>query len=156
MSQSFSRTIVAVALATLLSALPGCGYTLRGKVVRGETSGIEMVHEMDQRLKGPGLANVDTLVRRDPQSASPQLVGRQRTDAGGNFSMPISEFGAGWMQEQWQVQARIGSYQNASSIMKLPAKGSKWRLLITLAPGTATPLETGDEVVEDLERFGSQ
>lgn len=147
------RTLIALSMLFLLGSLPGCGYTLRGKVVRGDTSSIELVHEMDQRLNGPGIANAETIVRRDPKSPSPQLVGQQRTGASGDFSMNISEFGAGWMQEQWLVQTRMSGFQNASAVMKLPAKDSKWQLLITLAPGVATPLDTHEEIVEDLERF---
>jgi hypothetical protein len=136
-------------------ALPGCSsYTLRGKVVQGDTNSIELVHEIDQRLKQPGLSNVETLVRRDSKQtkpAAPELAGRVRTDATGDFWMPIDEYGAGWMQEQWLVQARLSGYQNASCKIKLPAKGSKWKLLITLAPGTSTPLIQPGEVIEEEE-----
>lgn len=152
----FTRPAISFAvLAVIVCALQGCGgYTLRGKVVAGSTSSIELIHEIDQRLKQPGLGNVETLVRRDPKQARPDaatLAGRVRTDAAGDFSMSIGEYGAGWMQEQWLVQARLAGYQNASEIMKLPAKGSRWKLLITLAPGTATPLELppSEELVED-------
>src|SRR5262245_52305005 len=124
-----------------LTALSGCGYTLRGKVVEGTAPGVELVHEIDQRLQGPGIINAEVMVRRDPDSMHPHLAGRTRTSSGGGFSMSISEFGAGWMEEQWQVQAAMTGFQNTQAIMKLPAKGSKWRVLITLAPGQSTPLE---------------
>jgi hypothetical protein len=145
-----------LSLATLVLsvlALTGCGYKLQGKVVRGEQSGIELVHVIDQRLKQTGLSNVEVLVRRDPKSMNPTLAGKDRTNASGDFSIGIDEFGAGWMDEQWQVRAGMHGHQNAEAIMKLPGKGSKWRLLITLAPGTATPLEEPDEIIQDIERF---
>jgi hypothetical protein len=135
----------AVAVLAVLAFLPGCGYTLRGKVVHGEVSSVEMVHEIDPRLKQPGIANVETLVRHDPKDRDSQLVARARTNAAGEFSMPIREYGAGWMQQDWLVQARHAGFHNASSLTKLPAQGGKWRLLITLGPGTATSLETSEE-----------
>jgi hypothetical protein len=142
------------ALVVLALSLTGCGgYALRGKVVQGPTSGFELVHEIDQRLKGPGIQNAEVMVRRDPQSLHPHLAGRDRTGANGDFAVPIGEFGAGWMEEQWLVQAAMSGYQNAELEMKLPAKGSKWRLLITLAPGSSTPLDQPDDVMGDYERF---
>lgn len=146
--------LLAIASVLMIAfALPGCGYTLTGKVLRGDASGVDLIHDIDQRHKQQGLANVEVVVRRNPKDARPELVGRTRTDAAGNFSMNIKEFGAGWMEEQWLVQARLAGYQNASTVMKLPAKNSKWGLLITLAPGTATPLDAQEEIIEDLERF---
>lgn len=145
---------VGVALLAAASALTGCGgYTLRGKVVQGTTSGFELVHEIDQRLKGPGIHNAEVMVRRDPRSLHPQLVGRDRSDSTGDFTISIDEFGAGWMEEQWLVQAGVTGYQNAEMEIKLPQKGSKWRLLITLAPGTFTPMNQPDELMQDYERF---
>ena len=40
-----------------LPLLAGCsgGYTLQGKVIHGQTSSIELVHEMDVRLRSPGV-----------------------------------------------------------------------------------------------------
>jgi hypothetical protein len=149
-----SRHLLAIlSLLIFAFALPGCGYTLYGKVLRGDSSAIDLLHDIDQRHKQPGLANVEIVVRRNPKDPNPERVGRTRTDAAGNFSMSIKEFGAGWMEEQWLVQARLPEYQNASAVMKLPARNSKWGLLITLAPGTATPLDTHEEITEDFERF---
>jgi hypothetical protein len=145
------RIAFAITLITVLVSLTACGHPLRGKVVQGPASTIEVVHEMDPRLQGHGIANVEVLVRRDPHRPGSQLVGRERTGSTGDFSMRIQEFGAGWMHEEWLVQARSHGFQNASSVMKLPS--GRWRLLITLAPGTATPFDVHEEILEDLERW---
>jgi len=42
---------------------------------------------------------------------------------------------------------------NAETLMQLPGKNSKWRLLVTLAPGVSEPLRDQDEIMQDLERF---
>ena len=136
-----------------LSTLPGCGYTLRGKVVRGETSSIEMVHEIDSRLKGPGIMNAEVMVRRDPKSPHPEMVGRTRTGDEGSFAMNISQFGAGWMEEQWLVQAGMTGFTNTQQMSKLPPSGGKWQLLITLAPGQSSPLDQPDQITQEIERY---
>jgi hypothetical protein len=150
---SFCKTFIVGAGIVISVVMAGCGYTLQGKVIRGETSSIEQVHEIDPRFKGPGLPNAEVLVRRDPNSPTPTLAGRDRTDAAGNFSLSIKEFGAGWMEEQWQVRGGLPGHANAEALMKLPAKGSKWRLLITLAPGASLPLDAPADYLQDYERF---
>ena len=147
------QTIKFFAALTIAILMTGCGYTLKGKVVRGDISSIELVHEIDQRFKGPGLSNAEVLVRRDPNSMNPTLAGSDRTDASGSFSISIKEFGAGWMDEQWQVRGGLPNHANAEALMKLPAKGSKWKLLITLAPGTSTPLSGPADYMQDYEQF---
>jgi hypothetical protein len=142
--------VSALLAVTLLS---GCGYRLQGKVVRGQMSSIEVVHQLDERLQAPGLSNVETVVRRDPHRPGSPLVARQYTGPTGDFSMNIGDFGAGWMHEEWLFQARAPGHQNASAVMKLPPQGRQWRLLITLAPGVPTPLDVQEEILEDLERF---
>jgi hypothetical protein len=140
-------------LLAAVSTISGCGgYTLRGKVVRGSVSSIEMVHEVDERLKAPGIANAEVRVLRDPNTLNRHLAGQTRSGGEGHFATSIPDFGAGWMQEQWLVQCTLSGHQNAEQLMKLPAKGSKWRVLITLAPGTATPTEA-DDFMQDYEKF---
>jgi hypothetical protein len=153
MIRTTQHLLAVISVLLIALALPGCGYTLKGKVLRGDASNVDLMHDIDQRYKQQGMANVEVVVRRNPKDPNPELIGRTRTDAFGNFSMSIKEFGAGWMEEQWLVQARLAGHQNASAVMKLPAKDSKWGLLITLAPGTETPLDMHEEIMEDVERF---
>ena len=149
LSSWFFAMIVVSALA-----LGGCsGYKLQGKVIRGDQSKIELVHMMDPRMKQTGLSNAEVLVRRDPKSMNPALAGHDRTSASGDFSMGIDEFGAGWMEEEWQIRGGLHGFQTAEAIMKLPKKGGKTRLLITLAPGAAAPVNEPDEIIHDIERF---
>lgn len=154
--RNFTRQLRPLLIVMLFAAaglfMPGCGYTLRGKVVRGQVSSIEMVHEIDQRLQQPAVANVEVRVIRDPANLNRHVVGQTRSGGEGDFSTSLGDFGAGWMQEQWLIQARQSGYQNAEQLMKLPAKGSKWRILITLAPGDATSLDK-DDVMQDYEKF---
>lgn len=147
------RMLIGLMMIACLGVASGCGYSLRGKVVQGPVSGVEIVHETDQRLDGPGLANTEVLVRRDPESLRPHLVGQARTNSAGEFTMRIAEFGAGWMQELWLVQSTLSGHQNAHQLIKLPGKSSRSRLLITLAPGTATPVDQKGDYMQDFEQF---
>ncbi len=126
----------------LLSAvlLTGCAYTLRGKVVRGSVTSVEIVHATDPRVQGPGIESVDVSVRGIPERGEEAiLAGRRYTSASGNFSMQIDESGAGWMHEQWRVEARKRGYQVGMAALKLPPKHLHWWVLITLAPGEGLP-----------------
>ena len=118
--------------------LAGCNtYTLKGKVVKGDKSSIELVHEMDPRIRAfepGGIANVEVRVYRDPDNMNKKLGGRERTPVDGTFSIGLGDFGAGWMQEKWLIQAYSYGFQTAELHTKLPAKNAKTRLLITLAP----------------------
>ncbi len=151
-----SRTCFSIlAVVCVCWLLTGCNaYTLRGKVVHGSYSDIEVVHESDERLQQPGIAGAEVLVHRDPNKPNRYLVGRTRTNTGGEFTLLLNEFGAGWMEEQWRVQAIHRGNQNADTLMKLPPNQKKWRLLITLAPGTSTPADSEeDDWMRDYEQF---
>jgi len=153
MSRIACNILIGAFIVIALSSLPGCGYTLYGKVVRGEIASIETVHEIDPRLKGPGIINAEVIVRRDPKSPQPEMVGRTRSGDAGTFAMHIGEFGAGWMEEQWLVQAGMTGFANTQQMTKLPAGGGKWQLLITLAPGQSSPLDQPDQISQEIERF---
>ena len=55
------------------------------------------------------------------------------------------------MDEQWQVVTSVPGYGNVSTLVKLPVNAGKWRLLITVVPGTQTPAEP--EVMQQMEQF---
>lgn len=146
------RVWLALPLMTLLS-LGGCNaYVLQGQVVRGAASAVELVYAGDERLSAPPVGGVQVRVTRDPLTMNRKLAGSARTDAGGDFTIIMDGFGTGWMQEQWLVQAVAPGHQNAETMMELPAKNSKWRVLITLAPGVSEPIRDSD-IMEDLEQF---
>jgi hypothetical protein len=134
--------------------LCGCNaYVLQGKVVRGSVSDVQLVYAGDERLDGEPVNAAEVRITRDPTKPNRHLVGRSRTDAGGDFTLVMDEFGTGWMQEQWLVQGVAQGFINAETLMQLPGKNSKWRLLVTLAPGVSEPLRDQDEIMQDLERF---
>src|SRR5882672_7857420 len=92
-------------IAAMTVALAGCGgYTLQGRVIRGTVPKVEIVHQMDLRLRSPagggpvgptdakslmppgaGVNNVEISLYRDPQSMDAHLADRDRTNGEGYF-----------------------------------------------------------------------
>jgi hypothetical protein len=143
-----------LAITFALAVLSGCNtYMLQGKVIRCAQSDIQLVYAGDERLQEPGVPSVDLRITRDPNSLNRHLVGRTSSSASGEFTILMDEFGTGWMQEQWLLQAIAAGFQNAQTIMELPGKNTKWRLLVTLAPGASTPAPDQDELMRDFEQF---
>ncbi|HVP72253.1 MAG TPA: hypothetical protein VMS30_00850 [Phycisphaerales bacterium] len=142
---------IVVALAAL--GLGGCNaYMIQGKVVRGESSGVELVYVGDERLDLPGVPGAEVRIVREPTNPNRHLVGQAHSSPSGEITVIMDEFGTGWMEETWLVQSQAGGFQNAEEMMQLPSKGTKWRLLITLGPGVSEPFRE-DDLMQDLEKF---
>ena len=110
------------------------------------------VREAARRL-GMEIANVEVRVYRDPDNMNKKLGGRERTPVDGTFSIGLGDFGAGWMTEEWLVQAYSYGFQTAQQKMKLPAKNAKTRLLITLAPGESIEPTDQSDYMQDYEKY---
>ena len=151
------RTFMSLIVLSALLNIAGCNtYTLKGKVVKGERSSIELVHEMDPRVKAfapGGVANIEVRVYRDPDNMNKKLAGRERTPVDGSFSMNLGDFGAGWMSEQWLVQAYGYGFTTVEQKMKLPSKNAKTRLLITIAPGESIEPSDVSDYMQDYEKY---
>ena len=152
---NINRSIVSMAcLALACVYLTGCNaYMLPGKVVSGPQSSVQLVYAGDERLKEKGIGSVDVRITRDPTTLNRHLVGRTSSNAEGEFTIMMDEFGTGWMQEQWQVQAIAAGFQNADELLELPSKNSKWRLLVTLAPGASAPVPSQEDLMREFEQF---
>jgi len=142
-------------LAATSLGLAGCGHTIMGRVIEGDASKVELVHESEPRLRtaGAGVNNVEVSIRRDPNSASKQLAGRKRTEATGDFMLGVGGAGAGWLDEQWLLQTYASGYQSTNQLIELPPKSRKWRLLITIPRGTAEPVDDMDQIMREVEQF---
>ncbi len=129
----------------------GCRtYVIEGRVVEGRFGDMAFVRPDDPRLDDPAITNVRVTVDRDPDSLARRQVGTRITDARGRFEIPVGEFGAGWMDEQWLLRAFKNGYQTVSTTQRLP-RGSERRLLIVMTPGQSEdPLEDWPEQYERL------
>ena len=134
-----------------LAAAGGCRtYVIQGTVVQGPFGDMAFVRPDDPRLDDPPIANVRVTVDRDPDSLGRRQVGTRITDARGWFEIPVGEFGAGWMDEQWLLRAFKNGYQTVSTTQRLP-RGSDRRLLIIMTPGHAEVAP--EDLQEQYERF---
>ena len=124
----------ALALVTFAFLLVGCeSYSLRGHVIRGEISYIEIVDADDERLESPGLTATRVGVHLDPGRLNRKFLGSTVSDANGDFSLPIDEVGAGFLEYDISVVAYRDGYFGAEQFFVMPS--SNKRVLIILGPG---------------------
>lgn len=147
------RCVVTLALAGV-SAVSSCSYSLQGRVVRGDYSAVEIVDSGDPRLNDPktALSGVSVSVQGDPNKLNRKSLGRAVSSRGGDFSMPVDEFGAGLLDYDIGVFARKKGYEPAEGFYKLP--GGSRRLLITMTPGEDVP--TSEQPGSLREEFGRE
>ena len=135
-----------------LAMAGGCQtYVIEGRVIEGGFGDMTFVRPDDPRLDEPAIANVRVTVDRDPDSLSRRLVGTRITDPKGWFEIPVGEFGAGWMDEQWLFRAFKNGYQTVSTRHSLPRGSERKLLIIMMTPGQSEA--SPEEWREQYERF---
>lgn len=132
-----------LAAAAVCGAIAGCAYRVEGKVVAGDADFVTIVDADDPRLAMPGVDGARIAFIRDPQRLDRRLAANGVSGAEGEISIPIDAFGAGWLEEQWLVQAIRRDRGAAEGMVRLPR--GRDRLLIML--GSASPQE-----LRDIER----
>ncbi len=140
-------------LARLVVAMPlvGCGaYTLEGRAVVGDFSGIELVDADDPRLAGTGTAGITVEVVRDPESLGRKMVTRANSNGSGALRVVISEFGVGFLEEVWELRALRGGAEFAADRMSLPFDPRDKRILVTIRPGDGRSRSTLSTEAERL------
>ncbi len=150
----------ALLLAALALVLGGCSsYAVRGVVVMGPTSYVELVDADDPRLtQGQPISGAVVRTTVDPSSLNPIRLTGVTTGAVGEFAVPVDEFGAGWLEYELGVVVRRPGFAPAEGFMRLPPAGK--RLLVTLGAGQdrrgldESGFDDGYDYNSDLERFG--
>lgn len=140
--------LCAMSIALLLT---GCGpYRLQGRVIQGDYSAIEIVDGDDERLAHRGVPGAQLRLTMDPDRLNRKVVAQGASDGAGEFSLPVDEFGAGFLEYDFGLSARRKGYEVAEGFFRLPS-GSR-RVLVTIAPGHETPEEEDlDALIEDLK-----
>lgn len=149
----FQGVLVFAAAAMLLTLLSGCaaGYTLKGKVVRGGFTEIEIVSSDDEDFDEAGVADVRIMIHRDPNTLKQALIATGKSKSDGTFSIAVDAFGAGWMEETWLIQVERGGYLSGNDIIRLPGMGQ--RLLITVSEGTSVPHQQRENLWQQYEQY---
>jgi len=115
-------------------------------------SGVSLVNAGDPQLAQPGIANAWVAVYRDPMNPNPSLAAGRLSATDGTVVCPLKGWGAGWMQENWLVEAKLAGYQDATTMIALPADSKKVWILVTLAPGMSSP-GNSDDFRDQFEKF---
>ncbi len=148
------RSVILAWVAWILAGCQGSGsYTMEGRVVEGPFSTMEFVAEDDPRLQERGIGNVKIVLHRDGNKSWPRCIGEVSTSPTGMIHFPVKEFGAGWMIEQWLIEAFKPGYETVDTVVTLPSQKSDRRLLIMMIPGQARPLRPRNELLDQYERF---
>jgi hypothetical protein len=140
-------------LAWLAMSMPlvGCGaYTLEGRAVVGAYSGVELVEPDDPRLAGTGTAGITVEVVRDPESLGRKVVTRATSNGSGGLRVVVSEFGAGFLEEMWELRVLRGGSEFAADRMSLPFHPGDKRILVTIRPGDGRSRSTLSSEAERL------
>ncbi len=135
-------------------ALASCGsYTIQGRVVEGANAMITFVPANDPSLEfGRPVSNAVVALVRDPDQLNRETVAQARSGQTGWFAMPVGAFGAGWMDEMWDVEVRAPGYHAVQNRLRLAGEDSGMVMLIIVAPGV--DVDTGDEnLLEEIDRF---
>lgn len=128
--------VVFTVLGVLLLALGGCGgYVLEGRTVMGEYSTVELVEPDDPRLGDSPIPGVTVEVVRDPMSLGRKTVARGTSGGTGSIKIAIGEFGAGFLDEQWELRVVRNDADFATNTIKLPFDPESKRLLVVIRRG---------------------
>ena len=151
-----------IVLSSFVLLLGGCSpYQLRGTVVEGPVTRMEVVDAGDTRLAGdryPPVGGAAVAVTVDPDRLSAKPKGAATTDTGGNFSLKVDEFGAGSLKYDVGVTAGKAGYQTATDTFPLPGRGK--RVLIMIKPGDdrgrELPNPSGRDLIDETIREGER
>lgn len=146
-----SRWGVFGALVTCATvSFAGCQqYMIDGKVIAGDFSTVAFVDADDPRLAEPPVTSAEVLIRRDPDRPGQRESARVFSGGDGTFTITLDEFGAGWMNERWEIVARKAGYRSVEIRESLPAADAGQVLLIELAPGQ----DQNESWQDQYERF---
>ncbi|MEE2971961.1 MAG: hypothetical protein VX672_02460 [Planctomycetota bacterium] len=119
-----------------LILLGGCSdYVLQGRAVMGDYSTVELVEPDDPRLGDAPVPGVTIEVVRDPMSLGRKTVTRGTSGGTGAVSISIGEFGAGFLDEQWEFRVVRKDVDFASNLIKLPFDPDSKRILVVIRRG---------------------
>jgi hypothetical protein len=123
----------------VLVTLAGCGYQLQGRVVQGGFGTISLVEPTDQRLQVQGVPGVRVQLVRDPNRMRREVIAEASTDADGVFTLETRSFGAGFLDERFEMVATRPGFGVAQSTMELPMDPSTRRVLVEIQRGGSGP-----------------
>lgn len=148
-------TLRHVLIPLMFMALAGCGsYRIRGVVMQGEYGLVQFVEPDNPVFSwGQRVSGASVEIFRDHDHLNRSLAARARSLPDGSFELPLGSFGAGWMEETWEIRGSAPGYHRTAEIMSLPGNPKGRLLLIVLQPGVDTPDPRDESPMRDFERF---
>lgn len=140
---------------TGLVVLTGCSsYAIRGRVIAGGLSHSMFTSIDDPTLAaGQPLAGATIVLYRDPDQLNRAIAAEARSSADGWFVLPVDAFGAGWMEESWEVVVRAPGRHPVQSSIVLPGSPGDARLLVVMSPGRDVLDTDMTDPMDDYERY---
>lgn len=130
------RTASLLLLVLGATLLGGCGkYVLEGRTVIGDYSTVELVEADDPRLLDTPAPGVTVEVVRDPMSLGRKTVGKATSGGTGVIRLSIGEFGAGFLEEEWELRVVRNGSEFAAANVDLPFNPDSRRLLVVIRRG---------------------
>lgn len=134
----------AVALAAALAlAATGCTYRLEGKVVEGFGS-VAVGRGSDPDASRPGVPGATVELVRDAGTSRRAVAARASSGPDGRFTLEVEGFGAGWMEERWQLRARRAGFENVESELLLPGSPAGRMAIVSMHRGRSRPFQEPD------------
>jgi len=122
-----------VTCGTLLLAVGCASYKLRGRAIEGTTPGVFIVDKDDERMQQRGMPGAVVSLTVNPGRLNAEHLGSDISDLEGDFAVSVDEFGAGVLEYQVRLEARLEDHRSVSKRMQLP--GGQKRVLVVLVPG---------------------
>lgn len=133
-------TVIRILGMVACAAAAGCAYRLEGKVVEGFGSvTVGRAADPDASLRGVPGATVELV--RDAGSMRRSVAARATSGADGRFVLEVDGFGAGWMEERWQLRARRSGFENVESEVDLPGSPSGRLMVVSMHRGRSRPFQ---------------
>ncbi len=140
-----------LALSCVAIALGGCSpYTLKGKVITGDISYAALVDKSDVRLSDTGVPGVAIELWTDPEKLNRKQVATAVSDNAGEFSMSVSEVGAGFLNYDCAVIAKGAGLAPVSQTFRLPPSSQRLLIIVRKGPGDG-PLP--EDLMEEFRRY---
>ena len=147
----------AAAVLVLASGLPlaGCAYQLDGKVVDG-FGALRVARAGDPEERKGGIPSAQVELIRDGGTMNRAVAARATTGPDGRFVLDVQGFGAGWMEETWQLRVRRSGYENVESEVQLPGSPSGRVVIVGMRRGRAAPFhepETTKSIIDEAKAW---
>lgn len=152
-ASSFRQLAGRAAMLALLTVVTGCGgYRVQVVAIESNVTDARFVDPDRVPENAIPIGDARVTLYRDPGSLRETAAGDVRTSSDGRGTLRIAGFGAGWMDEQWRIEAAAPGYESVTAIRPLPGGGSGLILLIEM-PSGASSLPRRDDPIEDYRRF---